>query len=128
MKDTLLKQAEAIQKDALEYVSKTQPIIDEYNEFKESFAKKAHQTVGALVERRIVAKEDSTALIDKLASDPSSALDLALSISRRVGISDGLGKAAELSPSTVSELDPFEKLVIYGDPRADVNNFGGNVE
>ena len=125
--DELLKQAEAIQKNALEYISKTQPIIDEYANFKEAFAKKAHQVVGALVERRIVEPGKSTELIDKLASDPTNALDLALSMSRRVGLGDGLGKAAELNVSD-SGLDPLERLVLYGDYRADVSNFDGNID
>jgi cobalamin biosynthesis Mg chelatase CobN len=126
--DELLKQAEAIQKGAIEYIERTQPIVDEYNQFKEAFAKKAHQVVGALVERHIVEADKSTELIDKLASDPSNALDLALSISRRVGIGDSLGKAAELSPSTSVDMDPFEKLYRFGDSRADVHNFDGSVE
>lgn len=126
--DELLKQAEAIQKGAIEYIERTQPIVDEYNQFKEAFAKKAHQVVGALVERHIVEADKSTELIDKLASDPSNALDLALSISRRVGIGDGLGKAAELESSCGSDLDPFEKLYRFGDARADVHNFDGRVD
>lgn len=125
MTDTLLKRAEAIQKGAVEYIAKAQPIIEAYEQFKSDFAKKAHETVGALVERHVVAKEDSAELIEKLASDPSSALELALSISRRIGIGDGLGKAAEELPASSSNLDPFERLVMFGDARADVSNFDG---
>lgn len=123
----LLKQAEAIQREAVDYIAKTQPIVEEYAQFKEAFAKKAHQTVGALVERHIVGADKATGLIDKLASDPESALDLALSISRRVGISDGLGHGATIDKAA-ADLDPFERLYLYGDPRADVSNFDGVVD
>lgn len=126
----LLKQAEEIQRGAVDYIARTQPIVQEYEALKQAFAKKAHQTVGALVERHIVSKADSTALIEKLASDPVSALDLALSVSRRVGVGDGLGKAAKLaSASGAAAYDPFERLVLFGDARADVSNFdGGSVD
>ena len=127
MDNILLKKAEAIQKQAVAYIERTQPVVEEYAKFKSDFAKKAHQVVGALVEKHIVPQSESTALIDKLASDPSSALELALSISRRVGVGSDLGKAAS-AQAPVSNLDPFEALVMYGDARADVSNFDGVVE
>ena len=126
--DEMLKKAEAIQRDTVAYIGMVQPVVDEYNQFRETFAKKAHQVVGALVERHIVEPGKKAELIEKLAADPSQALDLALSISRRVGLGDGLGKAAELGAAATSNLDPFERLYYFGDSRANVSNFDGNVE
>jgi hypothetical protein len=126
MLDKLLKQAEAIQKSAVAYVEKTQPIVEEYANFKSGFAKRAHEVVGALVERNIVSRDASSELIEKLASEPTYALDLALAVSRRIGVGADLGKSAGALPAA-GNLDPFEKLVLFGDSRADVSNFDGGV-
>lgn len=114
----LLKQAEEIQQAAVDYIARVQPMLDAQEKSRAEFAKKAHQTVGALVERRIVAPGDANELVDKLASDPSQALDLVLSVARKAGVSAELGKKAGTAAPDESSLDPFERLYFYGDARA----------
>lgn len=128
MTDTeLLKQAEAIQTQAVDYIAKVQPLLDAQEKRAAEFAKKAHQTVGALVERRIIAPQDANTVIDKLAADPSNALDLALALSRRIGVGSELGKAASTQYAD-SQLDPFQRLFLYGDSKASIAHFDGNVD
>lgn len=123
MSQTKLAQAEVALKKATEYVATTQPLLDEYNENKEQFAKKAHQVVGVLVNRGIVQRNKSNTLIDKLAADHSYAFDVIEGMVDMVTPSR-LGESSDIKFASSSSLDPYERLAITGDVNGKVVNSG----
>ena len=117
-----LADADAALKVATEYVATTQPALDRFNLFQDNFLKRAHQVAGALAQRGIIERHQVDALVDKLAENPLRALDLVEKVAGMVQ-PDSLGKTAEdvqRQQAAMAKLDPFEKLAIYGDSRADV--------
>jgi len=113
--------ATLLQKTAA-YVEQTQPIVDEYNRFKNAFTKAAHQAVGALVTRGIVEETKADTLVDRLSSDPKQAFRLVTKLAEMIG-ADNLGGASK-EKVAASNLDPFEKLAVYGDVNADDSTTG----
>jgi hypothetical protein len=125
-----LADADAALKEAAVYVEKTQPELDKYAQFQDNFLKRAHQIAGALAERGIIQRHEVTALVDKLAEEPLRALDLVEKVAALV-TADTLGKAAEdvqMQKAAGANLGPFERLVLYGDSRAEITGNSGLVE
>lgn len=123
MSDIKLAQAEVALKKATEYVATTQPLLDQYNETKEQFTKKAHQIVGVLVNRGIVQRNKSNALIDKLAADHSYAFELIEGIVDLI-TPTRLGDNSDIKVASSLDLDPYERLAITGDVNGKVVNNG----
>lgn len=105
------------------YISATQPVVDEYNQFKEDIIKEAHETIGVLVSRGLVEEEKKAATIDSLINEPLKVYGLVR------GLADSLDRArSEKSASSlgwvssegaaVDDLDSFDRWVLYGDHRA----------
>jgi len=101
------------------YIEMTQPVIDKYNENRMLFVKKANQVAGVLANRGIIAHDKVNAFVDKVAGDESGVevWNLVEKLAEVVS-SDTLGEASQLVVK-VAKLDPFEKLALYGDPRAE---------
>jgi hypothetical protein len=124
-----LADADLALKEAAAYVEATQPELDKFAQFQDNFLKRAHQVAGALAERGVIQRHEVTALVDKLAEDPLRALDLVEKVAALVK-ADTLGKAADdvQLQKSAANLDPFEKLALYGDSRAEVTSNSGLVE
>lgn len=110
------KTAEAIIAQSLDYMSAAQPTLEKYADFQSRFQKRAAEVAGVLVDRGIISKSDSGALLQKLAEDEVRALDLVARLARLVG-PDELGKSADVKIAAGRRLDPFEALVQNGDSR-----------
>ncbi len=121
-KEKLDKADSALQK-AAEYVATTQPLLDEYNELKERFVKRAHQVVGVLVSRGVVQKTKANGLVDKMASDPVYALEVIESVAELISPAR-MGSASDVKVASNAKLGPFERLVITGSPTGQVLNSG----
>ena len=125
-----LADADAALKEAASYIEVTQPALDRFNQFQDNFLKRAHQVAGALADRGVIQRHEITKLVDKLAEDPLRALDLVEKVAGLV-TPEALGKTAqdvELQKSAASVTDPFERLALFGDSRAEGAVNSGLVE
>ena len=109
-----LKQANDIIVKSVDYIAVAQPTLEKYADFQSRFEKRAAEVAGVLVDRGIISKSDSGALLQKLAEDEVRALDLVVKLARLVG-PDELGKSAEVKIAAGKKLDPFEALCIPQD-------------
>ena len=102
--DELLKQA-------TEYISTTQPVLDQHNQMMADLRKQAERTVGVLVDRGIVLGDKSDAFVDKVASDPGYALRMCEKMASMLQV-DSVGEPADEAEvgtfKQASEADPFE--------------------
>lgn len=115
----LLQEADSALKAAAEYVAATQPVIDDYNVFKAEFVKRSHQVAGGLASIGIIPAYEANKLADKLAEDPMLALDLVEKVAAMV-TPEGFGATAnDVKAAASVDLDPFERLALYGDATAD---------
>lgn len=115
-----LADATAAVKQAAAYVEATQPLLDQFNLFRDSFVKRAHQVAGDLAARGIIGRNETAALVDKLASNPLLALDLVVKVAG-MAQPDGLGKTASdvtTPAANAAKLNPYERLALYGDSQA----------
>lgn len=108
-----LQQADVALQKAAEYVAATQPLLDEFNEFKERFVKRAHQVVGVLVSRGVVQKTKANGLVDKMASDPVYALEVIQGVAELISPAR-MGSTGDVKVASNAKLDPFERLAITG--------------
>jgi len=105
------------------YIEKTQTEIDSYNEKRNAFLKRASEAADKLVEHGLIRKDQRDTLITKLAVDESEVWGLVEKLAASVSV-DGLGKASGIEVADMSALDPFERLVLYGDSQAQTSNSG----
>jgi len=99
-------------------------LLDKQNEIKDNTIKRAHQVAGVLANRGLIARDTVNEFVDKIASDEAGTQvwDLVEKLANALP-TDELGKIAEVNASG-KDLDPFEKLALYGDARADTRNPG----
>ena len=110
---------ENILEKVADYIAVTQPKIDEYNDGREAFFKRANQIAGVLTTRGILPRERVDSFLDKVAKDSSGTCvwDLVEKLAEAVG-TDTLGAASDVKEADMQKMDPFEKWVMHGDPRA----------
>lgn len=116
---------EAILKKTAEYIAVTQPLLDKQNENRSSFLKRANQVAGVLANRGVISRDKIDAFVDKIAADESGneVWNLVEKLADCLSVDD-LGSVSPEKMAEASELDPFEKLAVYGDARADTTNPG----
>jgi len=120
---------DAIQKTlekAAEYIGMTQPLLDQHNVNRIQFIKKARQTAGVLANKGLIAPDKVDAFVEKVAADESGreVWGLVEKLANAVQ-SDSFGRGAmEKFSAMGKQLDPFEKLVLLGDARADTSTSG----
>ena len=106
-----------LQKSALAYIAEAQPMLDRLTERQAQYVQKAAGVAPVFVRCGLVDAKNEQKFAEKLASDPTVALEY-------------LVKLAELSGSVGSELGqpvakeasagwgPFERWIYLGDPNA----------
>ena len=125
-----------ILKKTAEYIACTQPIIDEYNEYKEAVVKEAntykdavtkeaYETIGVLVAAGIVAEEKKAETVSTLINDPLRVFGLVRGMADTLTrartekqAANSLGWVSD-EPAKVSSMDPIERWARYGDHRVD---------
>ena len=107
------------------YIEMTQPIIDRYNENRNLMLKKANQVAGVLANRGIISHDKVNAFVDKMAADEVGieVWNLVEKLAEVVS-SDTLGEASKLTVKSADVKDPFERWVLFGDPRAETRTPG----
>ena len=106
------------------YIESTQPLLDKQNELRDNFLKRAHQVAGVLANRGLISHDAVEAFVEKVASDESGnevwkLVEVLASAVRP----DEFGAVAKVASSKVI-TDPFEKLVLFGDARANTSTPG----
>ena len=111
-----------------DYIAVTQPKIDEYNENREAFMKRANQVAGVLMTRGILPRERVDAFLSKIASDASGACvwDLIEKLAEALPV-ETLGGEADVKLANPQNMDSFEKWIRFGDARYQEQSTG-NIE
>lgn len=101
-----MKDIDNILKKTAEYVATVQPQLEKHAAEKEAFLKKAEGTVAVLVHRGIIDGSKKTAMLEKLAADPTYAL---ATLERLAGIigADQLGAPSTITKVSEAQADPF---------------------
>jgi hypothetical protein len=116
---------DAIMQKTAEYIETTQTLLDKHNENRTAFLKRANQVAGVLANKGIITRDKVDAFVDKVAADETGTevWNLIEKLADCLPVDD-LGSAASEKLAEASNLDPFEKLALYGDARADVSGSG----
>jgi len=114
----------AIMSKVAVYIENTQPLLDKQNETRDNFLKRAHQVAGVLANRGLIANDAIEAFVEKVASDESGnevwkLVEVLASAVRP----DEFGAVAKVA-SSGKIMDPFERLVLFGDARAETRVSG----
>jgi hypothetical protein len=118
-------QVEKILTKTAEYIGTTQTVIDQNNENRTQFVKRATQVAGVLANRGLIARDKVDAFVDKVAADESGTEVWALVEKLAEFISvDELGAVSEKTASSGCELGPFERWALYGSPHAEAQTPG----
>ena len=116
---------DAIMQKTAEYIETTQTLLDNYNENRTAFLKRANQVAGVLANKGVITRDKVDAFVDKIAADETNTevWNLIEKLADCLPVDD-LGAAATEKMASASDLDPFEKLAMYGDARADFSGSG----
>jgi hypothetical protein len=100
-----------------EYIGRTQPVIDRYNENRAKFVQQATKTAAVLVARGLLDRSRMDAFIDKVAADETGGEVFAM-LEKLAGAitGDSLGSPAGAPPA--DGMDMFERWAVYGSPYA----------
>jgi len=103
------------------YVGKTQIELDKHAENRDTYIKRAHQVAGVLANKGLIARGDVNAFVDKIAEDETGVevWNLVEKLANSIN-TDSLGEAVREKLAAAANLDPFEKLALFGDARADL--------
>lgn len=118
-------QVENILTKTASYIESTQTVIDQHNENRSQFVKRATQVAGVLASRGLLARDKVDAFVDKVAADESGTevWDLVEKLAEFIS-ADELGEASEKTASAGKQLDPFERWALYGSPNAEARTPG----
>lgn len=106
-----------LQKQALEYMAVTQPLIAHLTAGQTVYRTKAAEIGPVFVETGLIARNDQKKFTEKLASDPSVALEYLLKLAGMLASQDsGLGEPSKIESSV--NMDAFQRWAAYGDPNA----------
>lgn len=117
-------QTEQVMRKVAVYIESTQPLLDKHNEMRDTFIKRAHQVAGVLANKGLMPTSAINAFVDKVVADESGAevWNLVEKLASAIPV-DELGQLAKVA-SSGRKLDPWEKLVLFGDARADTRTSG----
>ena len=115
--------AEILEKTAA-YIEVTQSVLDKQAEMRDSFLKRAHQVAGVLANKGLIGPDVVNTFVDKIAADESGTevWNLVEKLANLIR-TDDLGTMAKVA-SSGKPLDAFERLVLFGDARADTRDSG----
>jgi len=90
------------------YIEQTQPLIDQHNEQRSSFVKRATQAAGVLAHRGVINPNRVNDFIDKVAEDPSLVWAFVEKLAATVS-ADAMGQAVREKMASGKPVDPFER-------------------
>jgi hypothetical protein len=108
------------------YIEETQTELDKQAENRDTFIKRANQVAGVLANKGLINQMDVNAFVDKIAEDESGTevWNLVEKLADAVAVDSLGGSVREKMAAAGQDLDPFEKLALYGDARADIRTPG----
>lgn len=106
-----------LEKQALEYIAATQPLIEQLTDALSRYRTKAASVGPAFVDSGLIAKDSVKKFTEKLASDPTIAIEYLLKLAGMLQPhTDELGAPATKESSV--GMDAFQRWAAYGDPNA----------
>ena len=116
-------QLEQTLKKVAVYIEHTQTQIDDQNEKRSQFLKRANQVAGVLANKGIIARDAINGFTDKIAEDEAQVWDLVEKLADALSV-DELGSAVSEKLASADDLDAFERLYYHGDARAEITSPG----
>lgn len=92
------------------YIERTQPLLDQYNEQRSVFTKRATQAAGVLAHRGVIDPRNVNAFIDKVAEDPASVWAFIEKLAAAV-TPDALGEGVRTKAASGVRYDAFERAL-----------------
>lgn len=106
-----------LEKQALEYIAATQPLIEQLTDAQSRYQTKAAAVGPVFVDSGLIAKANQKKFTEKLASDPVVAIEYLLKLAGMLRThEDELGAPANKESSV--GMDAFQRWAAYGDPNA----------
>ena len=99
-------EVDVIIKKAVDYVEKTQPMLDKMAAADERFIKEAAEAVEDLCSNGLIAPQDKQTLLDKIAEDKTAVFKVMRRLSG-MAASPALGVPSELTKLSEDTSDPF---------------------
>lgn len=96
-----------LMKKVASYIESTQPVIDDFNEQRSKFVKRATQAAGVLSHRGIIDSRRVNEFIDKIAEDPSQVWEFVEKMAAALTV-DGMGEAVHTKVAS-ENADAFER-------------------
>ena len=121
------EQVDAIMQKTATYIETTQTLLDDHNENRNAFLKRANQGAGVLANKGVITHDKVNAFVDKVAADETGneVWNFIEKLADCLSVDD-LGSVSPDKMASAVELGPFEKLAMYGDARAEVGS--GEIE
>jgi hypothetical protein len=96
------------------YIEATQPLIDQHNEERSAFVKRATQAAKVLAQRGVIGTRQVDQFVDKVAANPTDVWGVVEKLASLVG-ADQMGEVGrEKVASVAGSSDPFERR-FFGD-------------
>jgi len=92
-----------------EYIERTQPLIDQFNEKQSAFVKRATQAAGVLAHRGVISQSAVNSFVDAVAADPSQVWSFVEKMAAAVSV-DTLGQGVREKMAAGKSVDPFERV------------------
>ena len=109
---------EVLQKTA-EYIGVAQQEIDRHNDRRTAFLKRAAEAAEKLASKGVIAKDALPAFNQKISENETEVWSLVEKLADALSVdsmgADATGKVA----ATGAKLDPFERWILFGNPRAE---------
>ena len=90
------------------YIERTQPLIDQHNEERVAFTKRATQAAGVLAHKGVISASRVNEFVDKVAEDPSAVWEFVEKLAGAI-TPDALGEAVRTKVASGGRGDAFER-------------------
>ena len=105
-----------IQENVLDYVERTQAVIEKTDEAQRAYAGRIPAVVDQLIASALVPEEHREKLAEDL-KNPANALDCIVTIAKLANLDTSLGQPVD-NPTSTKPMDAFQRWILLGDPNA----------
>ena len=102
------KTVQEIMAKVAQYIERTQPLIDQQNEQRDSFVKRATQAAGVLAHRGVIGSNQVNSFVDSVVADPAKVWSFVEKLAAAVS-ADTMGQGVREKMAAGKPVDPFER-------------------
>ena len=105
-------------KKTADYIEQAQPLIDQYNELRIDFAKRAEHAAQVLARHGIITGDKVDAFAKQAAAEPTKVWDFVEKLALALSADSLGGGTQEKLAASGKDYDAFERLVLFGDSKS----------